>query len=164
MAQGSASRRHFGSSDVLVDELFATTGKLRTFVDGRLREHGASVARLRTLRVLALAGEPLRMRDLAEYVGNAPRTTTTIVDSLERDGLVERVRHPSDRRAFLLTLTEEGARCHREAEELDRAALATATGALDPAERAQLRALLGRIRAAITDEPPRGEEPSHPDE
>ncbi|WP_033215503.1 MarR family winged helix-turn-helix transcriptional regulator [Kitasatospora phosalacinea] len=149
MAEDPAARQRFGSSDALVDELFVTTQRLRAFVDGRLREHGASVARLRTLRVLALAGEPLRMRDLAEYVGNAPRTTTTIVDSLERDGLVERVRHPSDRRAFLLTLTEEGARCHREAEELDRAALAAATGALSGAEREQLRALLGRIRAAV---------------
>ncbi|RAJ46837.1 DNA-binding MarR family transcriptional regulator [Kitasatospora sp. SolWspMP-SS2h] len=151
MAAEAKARHRFGSSDVLIDELFATTQQLRTFVDGRLREHGASVARLRTLRVLALAGGPLRMRDLAEYVGNAPRTTTTIVDSLERDGLVERVRHPSDRRAFLLTLTAEGVRRHREAEELDRAALAAATGALDAAEREQLRTLLGRIRTAVAD-------------
>ncbi|WP_405014503.1 MarR family winged helix-turn-helix transcriptional regulator [Kitasatospora sp. NBC_01539] len=154
MAQEEARPRRFGSSDVLVDELFATTHRLRSFVDGRLRDHGASVSRLRTLRVLALSGEPLRMRDLADLVGNAPRTTTTLVDSLERDGLVARVRHPEDRRAFLITLTEEGARRHREAEELDRAALAAATGALTPAEREQLRTLLGRIRAAVTDEPP----------
>ncbi|WP_282206716.1 hypothetical protein [Kitasatospora fiedleri] len=72
MAAEAKARHRFGSSDVLIDELFATTQQLRTFVDGRLREHGASVARLRTLRVLALAGGPLRMRDLAEYVGNAP--------------------------------------------------------------------------------------------
>lgn len=140
----------FGSSDALVDELFATTHRLRIFVDGRLRDHGASVARLRALRVLALAGEPLRMRDLSDFLGNAPRTTTTIVDSLERDGLVERVRHPEDRRAFLLTLTENGVRCHREAEELDRRALAAATGGLSDAEREQLRALLARIRTAVT--------------
>lgn len=159
MAEDTTAHRRFGSSDVLVDELFATTQKLRVFVDGRLREHGASVARLRTLRVLALAGEPVRMRDLAEHVGNAPRTTTTIVDSLERDGLVERVRHPTDRRAFLLTLTEEGARRHREAEELDRAALATATGALTPAEREQLRALLARIRTAVTPDDGDGPDP-----
>ncbi|RKE22736.1 MarR family winged helix-turn-helix transcriptional regulator [Streptomyces sp. TLI_171] len=154
MAEESTTRQRFGSSDLLIDELFDTTHRLRIFVDGRLREHGASVARLRTLRVLALAGQPLRMRDLAEYVGNAARTTTTIVDSLERDGLVERVRHPSDRRAFLLTLTAEGTRRHREAEELDRAALATATGALTTAERDQLRTLLARIRTAVTTDDP----------
>ncbi|WP_373311371.1 MarR family winged helix-turn-helix transcriptional regulator [Kitasatospora indigofera] len=146
-----ADEQGFGSSDVLVDELFATTHQLRVFVDGRLREHGASVARLRALRVLARTGEPLRMRDLSDLLGNAPRTTTTIVDSLERDGLVERVRHPEDRRAFLLALTDLGARHYREAEELDGVALATATGTLAPAEREQLRALLGRIRQAVAD-------------
>ncbi|BAJ33298.1 MULTISPECIES: MarR family transcriptional regulator [Kitasatospora] len=151
MTEESTARQRFGSSDVLIDELFDTTHRLRVFVDGRLREHGASVARLRTLRVLALAGEPLRMRDLAEHVGNAARTTTTIVDSLERDGLVERVRHPTDRRAFLLALTPEGVRRHREAEELDRAALAAATGTLSDTERGQLRALLGRVRTAVAD-------------
>ncbi|GGV20439.1 MarR family transcriptional regulator [Kitasatospora herbaricolor] len=144
-----ADEQGFGSSDVLVDELFATTQQLRIFVDGRLREHGASVARLRALRVLARTGEPLRMRDLSDLLGNAPRTTTTIVDSLERDGLVERVRHPEDRRAFLLALTDLGALHYREAEELDGAALAVATGTLAPAEREQLRALLGRIRQAV---------------
>ncbi|MBT2412438.1 MarR family transcriptional regulator [Streptomyces sp. ISL-12] len=135
-----------GSSDILIDELYETTYRLRDFVETRLREKGASVARLRALRMLDRAQEPLRMRDLSEMAGIAPRTATSIVDSLERDGLVERVRHPRDRRAFLLRLTEEGVRCHREAEEVDRLALAEATAALDAGEREQLRGLLARIR------------------
>lgn len=135
-----------GSSDILIDELYETTHRLRQFVEARLREKGASVARLRAMRMLAQAQKPLRMRDLSEMAGIAARTATTIVDSLERDGLVERVRHPQDRRAFLVRLTDEGLRCHREAEEVDRLALAEATAALDADDRAQLRALLGRIR------------------
>ncbi len=135
-----------GSSDILIDELYETTHRLRQFVETRLREKGASVARLRAMRMLAQAREPLRMRDLSEMAGIAARTATTIVDSLERDGLVERVRHPQDRRAFLVRLTDEGLRCHREAEEIDRLALAEATAALDAEDREQLRALLARIR------------------
>jgi DNA-binding MarR family transcriptional regulator len=138
-----------GSSDVLVDELYVTTNRLRTFVDARLREHGASVARLRAMRMLAASPEPLRMRDLGEMLGIAARTTTTIVDSLERDGLVERVRHPVDRRAFLLTLTELGRTCHREAEAVDRDALALATGGLDEESRIRLRELLAVVRGTI---------------
>lgn len=84
-----------GSSDVLIDELYETTNRLRQFVEGRLREKGASVARLRALRMLARARQPLRMRDLSDMAGIAARTATAIVDSLERDGLVERVRHPT---------------------------------------------------------------------
>ncbi|MFJ9374659.1 MarR family winged helix-turn-helix transcriptional regulator [Streptomyces sp. NPDC101455] len=137
-----------GSSDILVDELYETTHQLRQFVETRLRANGASVARLRALRMLAHAEQPLRMRDLSEMTGVAARTTTSIVDSLERDGLVERVRHPHDRRAFLLRLTDKGRECHREAEEIDGLALAEATAELDAEDRAQLRTLLARIRKA----------------
>lgn len=139
-----------GSSDVLVDELYETTQQLRNFVEARLRTSGASVARLRTMRMLARTEQPLRMRDLSEMTGVAARTTTSIVDALERDGLVERVRHPHDRRAFLLRLTEAGLRCHDEAEEVDRLALAEATADLGEGERDQLRALLARIRTATS--------------
>ena len=138
-----------GSSDVLVDELFATTQRLQLYVNARLRVHGASVARLRALRMLASSPQPLRMRDLSEMLGVAARTTTALIDSLERDGLVERVRHPVDRRAFLLTLTPLGLARHTEAEEVDRQALAAATGRLDQAERTRLRELLARIRDAV---------------
>ena len=138
-----------GSSDVLVDELYVTTTRLRTYVDARLRGYGASVARLRAMRMLAAAPEPLRMRDLGEMLGITARSTTSVVDGLERDGLVERIRHPVDRRAFLLALTEAGRTRHREAEEVDRDALATATGGLDAEERARLRELLALIRETI---------------
>lgn len=140
-----------GSSDILVDELFATTHRLQVFVNARLRVHGASVARLRALRMLASSPEPLRMRDLSEMLGVAARTTTALVDSLERDGLVERVRHPVDRRAFLVSLTPPGRLRHEEAEEVDRQALAAATGRLGSAERARLRELLAQIRDAVAE-------------
>ncbi|MDH6214302.1 MarR family winged helix-turn-helix transcriptional regulator [Streptomyces pseudovenezuelae] len=139
-----------GSSDVLVDELYETTHQLRQFVESRLRIGGASVARLRAMRMLARAEHPLRMRDLSEMTGVAARTATAIVDSLERDGLVERERHPTDRRAFLLRLTDKGEQCHREAEEVDRLALAEAMSALGPEDRDQLRTLLSRIRTATS--------------
>lgn len=138
-----------GSSDVLVDELFDTTVALRAFVEARLRPQGATVARLRALRMLAVEGEPMRMRDLSDMLGVAARTATSVVDSLERDGLVERMRHPEDRRAFLVTLTEAGRVQHRDAEVTDARALADATGMLTSAEREELRRLLGKIRLAV---------------
>ena len=146
------ARQRHGSSDALVDELFETTVVLRTFVEGRLRPIGSSVARLRALRILAREGEPLRMRDLSEMLGVAARTTTTIVDSLEQDGLVERVRHADDRRAFLLTLTDAGRAQYEQAEAMDTRALADATGTLSAPEREQLRALLGKVRRAVEPE------------
>ena len=138
-----------GSSDILVDELFATTVRLRTFVEARLKVHGTSVARLRAMRMLAISPDPLRMRDLSEMLGVAARTATAVVDALERDGLVERVRHPEDRRSFLVTLTALGRTRHREAEEIDGKALADATDRLGTADRERLRELLALVREAV---------------
>lgn len=152
------SRQRHGSSDALVDELFETTVALRSFAESRLRPMGASVARLRALRMLAREGVPLRMRDLSEMLGVAARTTTTIVDSLEHDGLVERVRHLDDRRAFLLTLTDAGRAHYEKAEATDAQALAEATGGLSATEREQLRALLAKVRTAVEQTVPRHEQ------
>lgn len=143
-----------GSSDPLIDEMFATTHRLRLFVDGRLAEKGTTVARLRALRFLAHSPEPLRMRDLSDMLGIAARTATSLVDALERDGLVARLPHPTDRRSHLLALTDAGRTCHQEAEDLDREALGIATGALSAEDRAVLRALLARIRDTVTDAAP----------
>ncbi|MEU3280985.1 hypothetical protein [Streptomyces antibioticus] len=46
-------------SDVLIDELYETTHGLRRFVEARPRSGGASVARLRALRMLVRAEQPL---------------------------------------------------------------------------------------------------------
>jgi DNA-binding MarR family transcriptional regulator len=142
------------SSDVLVDDLFRTTVRLRTYVDGQLRGHGLSVSRLRLLRALATSSEPLRMRDLGEVLNVAPRTVTSLVDALEREGLVERVRHPTDRRAYLLALTDQGRTTHTRAEQIDRAALATATGGLTAPQRTLLLDLLAVLRRSVPDAPP----------
>ncbi|MBM9509343.1 MarR family transcriptional regulator [Streptomyces sp. KK5PA1] len=142
------------SSDVLVDDLFRTTVRLRTYVDAQLRSHGLSVSRLRLLRALATTTEPLRMRDLGEALDVAPRTVTSLVDALEREGLVERARHPTDRRAYLLTLTPTGRTVHARAEEIDRAALSTATATLTPTQRTTLLDLLSTLRASVPDAPP----------
>ncbi|CAG7642150.1 MarR family winged helix-turn-helix transcriptional regulator [Actinacidiphila bryophytorum] len=144
------------SSDVLVDDLFRTTVRLRTYVDGQLSGHGLSVPRLRLLRALANtpADEPLRMRDLGEALNVAARTVTSLVDALEREGMVERVRHPTDRRAYLLALTPLGRSTHAKAEEIDRAALARATRGLSGKQRTLLLDLLAVLRESVPDAPP----------
>jgi DNA-binding MarR family transcriptional regulator len=50
-----------------------------------------------------------RMSDIALDVGVTARTITTMVDALEREGLVARMPDPLDRRAISLALTETGA-------------------------------------------------------
>ncbi|MEV5554855.1 MarR family transcriptional regulator [Nonomuraea wenchangensis] len=48
------------------------------------------------------------MRELAERMSCEPSNATFIVDKLEKQGLIERRAHPTDRRAKQLVLTPEG--------------------------------------------------------
>ncbi|MFF9282624.1 MarR family winged helix-turn-helix transcriptional regulator [Streptomyces griseosporeus] len=51
---------------------------------------------------------PMTMRELAERMSCEPSNATFVVDRLEKQGLVERRPHPTDRRARHLVLTAEG--------------------------------------------------------
>lgn len=59
--------------------------------------------------LLVKLDRPRRMGDLAQVMNQLPSSLTAIADALERRGLVIRERDPSDRRAWLLRLTDEGA-------------------------------------------------------
>lgn len=51
---------------------------------------------------------PMTMRELAERMSCEPSNTTFVIDKLEKQGLVERRPHPTDRRAKHLVLTAAG--------------------------------------------------------
>lgn len=76
---------------------------------------GMSFGKIKALRRIASLG-PLPMRELASELGSDPPYTTVLVDDLEARGLVQRVTHPTDRRAKLVSVTTEGRRIARRAE------------------------------------------------
>ncbi|HST99096.1 MAG TPA: MarR family transcriptional regulator, partial [Geodermatophilus sp.] len=55
-----------------------------------------------------------RLSELAEALRIAPRSATEVADALQARGLVERTSDPTDRRAVVLTPTEEGRRVQTE--------------------------------------------------
>jgi DNA-binding MarR family transcriptional regulator len=66
-----------------------------------------SLTSLSTLATLELMG-PRRITDLAASEGVMQPSMTALVSTLERSGLVERRRDPSDRRVALVALTSVG--------------------------------------------------------
>ncbi len=70
-------------------------------------KHGLSEGRLGVLFRLYRCGDT-PLGDLADDLGSTPRNITGLVDHLERDGLVERVPDPEDRRSVRARLTEAG--------------------------------------------------------
>jgi DNA-binding MarR family transcriptional regulator len=70
---------------------------------------GMSLAGTGVLRLLA-AHDGLKSSEVAARGWSTPGTVTSVVDTLVRDGCVERRRDPGDRRVVRLYLTEEGRR------------------------------------------------------
>jgi DNA-binding MarR family transcriptional regulator len=73
----------------------------------RSQPRDMSLTSLSTLATLELTG-PRRLTDLAACEGVMQPSMTALVSALERSGLVERRREPSDRRVVLVALSSDG--------------------------------------------------------
>ena len=104
---------------------------------------GLSFGKMKALR--RIAGRPMSMRALAALLGMDPPNLTTVVDDLERSGLVERQAHPTDRRVKLVAATPKGAALAQRAQEiLDRPPAGLVD--LPPDELETLVRILTRVR------------------
>lgn len=97
------------------------------------------------------AGPPSSQLALAQRLAIDRTAMTYLVDELEAAGLVTRRAHPADRRVRHVVVTPVGRAALDVARRALRAAEEQLLAALDPAETAQLRALLVRV-ARTTDQ------------
>ncbi len=98
------------------------------------------------LQHLVLSG-PLTIGEMARHLERAQSVVSEIVDHLERDGLLERMRDPKDRRRTLVWLTDAGIeRLDREREVLSHELLARAMARMNDGDR---EALLRGVRALL---------------
>jgi DNA-binding MarR family transcriptional regulator len=89
--------------------LLAASRLMGAFFAGTLVQAGLRIspAGLGVLRVL-LAGDGLKSSDVAARGWSSPGTLTSVVNTLVREGYVERRRDPGDRRVVRLYVTEKG--------------------------------------------------------
>ncbi|MFG2006084.1 MarR family winged helix-turn-helix transcriptional regulator [Spirillospora sp. NPDC048911] len=111
----------------------------------RLAPLGLTPSLSRALRVITSAEEPLRMAELAERLGVVPRSVTTVVDALEKAGLVTRAADPGNRRSTLVSPTEKGRAVRTRMAEARREAAEELFRPLTAEQREQLRALLALL-------------------
>ena len=115
-------------------------------LDDLLKPHGLSFARYEALVLLTFSRRgSLPLGKMGERLQVHPTSVTSIVDRLERSGLVERRPHPEDRRAVLAQITEAGKRAV-ELATLDLVKERFALSALDDPAMAELFALLRPLR------------------
>jgi len=87
----------------------------------------------------------MNMRELAALIGVKMPTMTMMVDSLVKDGLVERARDDEDRRKVNVWLTEKGKRVRRRFLEQRQSVARTIFERVDAADRAELLRSLGSV-------------------
>ncbi len=140
---------------------------LRKLADQRVSTDGLTPTQMHFLRRLAEDAVPLPISALADSGFSNRSNASQMVDRLESDGLVKRIRHPRDRRSVLVQLTPRGAeRFHEGYARLQRLALAL-FAPLDRDEREQAIQVLRRVlslleafqpRAAAQDAPTANED------
>ncbi|MFI5619120.1 MarR family winged helix-turn-helix transcriptional regulator [Streptomyces sp. NPDC051567] len=137
--------------DVTVEEVITRIQLLAKHVshgkDRALAETGLQASEFETMHRLASRGAPWRAPSaaLAAELLLSPAGMTGRLDTLERSGLIRRLRTAPDRRRVEVELTEEGHRRWSEAMRWRGIADTEMVEPLDDAERAALAALLKRM-------------------
>ncbi len=72
-----------------------------------VKKSGLSPAQMHAIEIVG-HHQKLRMKELAEKMGITTGTLTVMVDRLEKNGLVARQPHPTDRRSYVIVLTDLG--------------------------------------------------------
>ncbi|MEU4332801.1 MarR family winged helix-turn-helix transcriptional regulator [Nonomuraea dietziae] len=104
-------------SDVFADPRWESYGMLREAyltvtrrIDADVSPEGDLDAAISDIlfRLARTTGHCLRTVDITRALATSTTRTTRLLDATQARGLVERGPHPTDRRAIMVTLTEEG--------------------------------------------------------
>ena len=114
-----------------------------------LERYGTTLPRFDLMAQLERVRGGLKMGELSKRMMVTGGNVTGITDMLEREGLVERVDDPGDRRAWRVKLTPAGRRAFvRMAREHERW-IVEAFGALGAREMAAMAGFLGRLKTHV---------------
>lgn len=118
------------------------------YVDSGLNKHGLTTAQYGILLHL-WRGEPLSLTDLSGLVFRSNSALTSLIDRMERDGLVARAADANDRRVTTVLLTPQGKELLLRIRDRHRPFLADMMGSLSPDDLDQLGELLENLRTNI---------------
>jgi DNA-binding MarR family transcriptional regulator len=128
--------------------LMATSRAIREAYDDRFAPLNLNLSQASLLAFVDESG-PLRQTQLARRLGQGRAATGTIVDLLEKRGLVERLPDAADRRAWLVTITPQGKELVAPINEIDRVLRAELRLDISRSERQQLARLLLRLQSNL---------------
>lgn len=95
------------SLEVLSHQLAEFYDKMASWEHSVVKDSGLSPTQMHTVEIIG-HNQNMRMKELAERLGVTTGSLTVGIDKLEKLGLVERKPHESDRRSWLIVLTDDG--------------------------------------------------------
>lgn len=129
-------------------QLRRTADAVARYVEAELGEWRMTAAQYGVLLHL-MKGEPLSLTDLSGLIFRSNSTLTSLIDRMERDGLVARVAHVNDRRITTVALTQKGSELLLEIRGHHRPFLSGMMSCLSSEELSQLSALLNKIERKL---------------
>ncbi len=152
---GEAFAAEYPGADPAATEVAANLKRADTFRDQVFAEvfrpFGLSEAAANVLAVVEGNHGPLTPSEIAQRVLVTSGTMTSVLDTLERRGLLLRLRHPEDRRSLLVDLTAAGRELVDAFLPAVHAAEAAMCHRLSPNERETLVRLLGKVQHGSLD-------------
>ena len=132
--------------------LLTCTQVIERQVRSRLRqEFGTTLPRFDLMAQLERYPQGLKMNALSELLMVTGGNVTAIVDQLEKEGLVERLDEPADRRAFRIRLTRAGERTFGEMARAHEGWVVEMLSGLTRKEHAALLELLARLKTSAVE-------------
>lgn len=110
----------------------------------RLAELGMTARQYNYLSVIYVE-ERVTPNEIGTLIHTANPTVTSMLNALERDGLILREQHPEDGRSSVVTLTPRGKALYEKAFQLHHDPIEETMGALSPDERKKLVDVLVRL-------------------
>ncbi|MCL4441077.1 MAG: MarR family transcriptional regulator [Firmicutes bacterium] len=125
---------------------------LEDLVSTHLARFGLSWPKSKALVELHMAGDPgLSQSELSRKLRVSRANITGLIDRLEKDGLVVRESHPSDKRAFRVCLTERAEGLVNAFLPVHSQFLHKAMSGLDTGEKESLISLLQKLKKGLDD-------------
>ncbi|HEY8347674.1 MAG TPA: MarR family transcriptional regulator [Symbiobacteriaceae bacterium] len=145
---GTTADRHVADIERLLRTVSALVTKRERDI---LASFGITPSQLEVLQVLKRCGE-LTMGQLCQKLHLACSTATDLVDRMERNGLLQRVREASDRRVVRLHLLPKGEAVMEKVLAARHAHLTPGLGEMDSAEKQRLISDLTQLNNLIARE------------
>ena len=130
--------------------MLACTVRIENEIRSRLRaSFNITLPRFDLMAQLERHPEGLRMGELSKRMMVTGGNVTGITDQLEREQLVVRVPHRTDRRGYSVKLTDEGRRAFAEMAVVHEGWIASMLKDMSAAEKAQMIGLLAQMKQGL---------------